>query len=109
MPENIFAETGVNTTIIVGYKPEKEKLESLIKDEYKVFCREVKNVGYLKKTSNRNVYFETEYVLDEETFETKTNEEGESVKNEDFSKIISEFKDWCLFQETTLKKIFFYN
>ena len=109
MPENIFAETGVNTTIIVGYKPEKEKLESLIKDEYKVFCREVKNVGYLKKTSNRNVYFETEYVLDEETFETKTNEEGESVKNEDFSKIISEFKDWCLFQETTLKKIFLDN
>ena len=106
LPENIFAETGVNTTVIVGYKLETSKLDKLIKDDYKVFCREVKNVGYIKKTSKRNVFFETKYILDDVTFETVTNEEGESVTDEDFSKIISEFKDWCLFQENPLKKIF---
>lgn len=106
LPENIFAETGVNTTIIIGYNPAAGKLDSLVNDDYKVFCREVKNVGYVKKISKRNVYFETKYILDDETFETVTNEEGESVTDEDFSKIISEFKDWCLFQENALKKIF---
>lgn len=106
LPENIFAETGVNTTVIIGYKAEESKLDKLINDDYKVFCREIKNVGYVKKTSKRNVYFETKYILNDDTFETVTNEEGESVTDEDFSKIISEFKDWCLFQENTLKKIF---
>ena len=106
LPENIFAETGVNTTIIIGYKPKKSDLKKLINQDYKVFCREVKNVGYTKKTSNRNVYFEKQYILNEKTFETVTNEEGESVTNEDFTKIISEFKEWCLFQETPLKKKF---
>lgn len=106
LPENIFAETGVNTTVIIGYKTEINKLNKLIKDDYKVFCREVENVGYVKKTSKRNVYFDTKYVLNDDTFETVTNEEGESVTDEDFSKMISEFKDWCLFQENPLKKIF---
>lgn len=27
LPENVFAETGVNTTILVGYKPSKERLQ----------------------------------------------------------------------------------
>ncbi|WP_461630425.1 HsdM family class I SAM-dependent methyltransferase [Labilibaculum euxinus] len=106
LPQNIFAETGVNTTIIIGYKPKVAKLEKLIKEDYKVFCREIHNVGYIKKTSKRNVYFETEYALNEETFETITNEEGESITNEDFTKTINEFKEWCLFQETPLKKMF---
>lgn len=106
LPQNIFAETGVNTTIIIGYKPKENLLKKLISDDYKVFCREVENVGYIKKTVKRNVYFETEYLLNEETFETITNEEGESITNEDFTKIVTEFKEWCLFQETPLKKIF---
>ncbi|MCC4229460.1 HsdM family class I SAM-dependent methyltransferase [Zunongwangia profunda] len=106
LPQNIFAETGVNTTIIIGYKPKNDELQKLVDNNYKVFCREVNNVGYVKKTSKRNVYFETQYMLNEETFETITNEEGESITNEDFSQIITDFKEWCLFQETPLKKIF---
>lgn len=109
LPENIFAETGVNTTVIIGYRPDDKDLTQLINDDYKVFCREVKKVGYEKKTSKRNVYFETQYTLDSETFETVTNQDGESVTDEDFTGIISEFKDWCLFQENTLKNIFIGN
>ncbi len=37
LPSNVFAETGVNTTIIVAYKPKKEKLLELKKANYEVF------------------------------------------------------------------------
>ena len=106
MPENVFAETGVNTTILVGYKPSKKRLDELISDDYSVFTRDIKNVGYKKKTSKRTVKFDNDYALNPETFETITNSEGESVLNEDFSRIIKEFKEWCVNQELDLKKLF---
>ena len=106
MPENIFAETGVNTTIIIGYKVDETELKKLKNDDYKIFIREIKNVGYTKKTTNRNVFFETLYKLDEDTFETVINEHGESISNEDFKQVIEEFKEWCLFQESKLKELF---
>lgn len=73
LPENVFAETGVNTTILVGYKPTKEKLQKLISDDYSVFTRDITNVGYKKKTSQRTVKFDNDYALDPDTFETITN------------------------------------
>lgn len=106
LPENVFAETGVNTTILVGYKPTKEKLQKLISDDYSVFTRDITNVGYKKKTSQRTVKFDNDYALDPDTFETITNYNGESVLNEDFSGIIKEFKEWCIYQELDLKKLF---
>ncbi|MDA3733928.1 N-6 DNA methylase [Niameybacter massiliensis] len=106
LPSNVFAETGVNTTIIVGYKPTPDRLEELIESDYAVFVKEIKNVGYIKKTSNRNVVFESDYLLDEESFETIIDEHGESRVNEDFTETISQFREWCLFQEAELKKIF---
>ena len=39
-------------------------------------------------------------------FRTITNDEGESVLNEDFTQIIKEFKNWCVSQ-VDLKKLFF--
>lgn len=106
LPSNVFAETGVNTTILVGYKPSAEKLQKLINDDYSVFTRDIENVGYIKRTSQRNVVFEKDYALDLDTFETITDENGESVLNEDFSQIIREFKEWCINQETELKDLF---
>ena len=106
LPENVFAETGVNTTILVGYKPSKERLAELIADDYSVFTRDILNVGYKKKTSKRTVKFDNDYALDPDTFETITNAEGESVLNEDFTQIIKEFKEWCVNQELDLKKLF---
>lgn len=49
LPENVFAETGVNTTILVGYKPSKEKLKQLVEDDYSVFTRDIHKVGYKKR------------------------------------------------------------
>ena len=106
LPENVFAETGVNTTILVGYKPSPERLRQLIADDYSVFTRDILNVGYKKKTSKRTVKFDNDYALDPDTFETLTNEEGESILNEDFSAIVKEFKEWCINQELDLKKLF---
>jgi type I restriction enzyme M protein len=106
LPSNVFAETGVNTTIIVGYKPPENELNTLINDNYSVFVREIEKVGYIKKTSNRNVIFEKDYLLDEDTFETIINKDGESRVNEDFSRVIEEFKEWCFFQEKNVKKLF---
>jgi type I restriction enzyme M protein len=106
LPPNVFAETGVNTTIIIGYKPSKDRLNQLINDNYEVFIRDITKVGYTKKTSNRNVVFEKDYLLDEETFETIINDQGESVVDEEFSRIVDEFKEWCIFQESELKKLF---
>ena len=106
LPENVFAETGVNTTILVGYKPSATKLQELIRDDYSVFTRDILNVGYKKKTSRRTVKFDNDYALDPDTFETIINDKGESVLNEDFSQIIKEFKEWCVSQELDLKKKF---
>lgn len=106
LPENVFAETGVNTTILVGYKPNAAKLQKLIQDDYSVFTRDILNVGYKKKTSKRTVKFDNDYALDPDTFETITNDEGESVLNEDFSQVIKEFKEWCVSQELDLKTKF---
>lgn len=106
LPSNVFAETGVNTTILVGYKPTEDKLKKLQDEDYSIFVREIENVGYIKRTSKRNVIFEKDYKLDEETFETIIDSDGNSILNEDFSKYIEEFKEWCLFQEFDLKKLF---
>ena len=46
------------------------------------------------------------YALNPDTFETITNDKGESVLNEDFTCIIKEFKEWCVNQELDLKKLF---
>lgn len=108
LPSNIFAETGVNTTIIIGYKPKNQySLKKLIKSDYEIFTSEIDNVGYTKRTSDRNVIFEKNYKLDLETFETVINPTtGDQVLNEDFSENIKKFKDWCLFQEEELKELF---
>lgn len=106
LPANVFAETGVNTTILVGYKPTPKRLKELITDDYTVFTRDILNVGYTKRTSKRTVKFEPSYALDPDTFETITNDRGESVLDEDFTRIISEFKEWCISQETEIKKLF---
>lgn len=106
LPENVFAETGVNTTLLIGYKPKQKDLDKLLEQNYKVFTKEIQKVGYVKKTSERNKIFDVLYKLDEITFETVIDENGESVTDEDFTDVIADFKEWCLFQETELKKLF---
>ena len=110
LPSNVFAETGVNTTIIIGYKPKNtsnNNITRLLQDDYSVFVREVERVGYTKKTVGRNVVFDQDFKLNAETFETEIDKQtGENILNEDFTQIIIEFKEWCLLQEDELRDIF---
>jgi len=69
LPANVFAETGVNTTLIVAYKPKSKEMKQLSEHGYSVFVRDIQNVGYEKRTSKRNVFFNPLYKINEATFE----------------------------------------
>lgn len=106
MPANVFAETGVNTTVIVAYKPKKKELEKLQKSNYQIFMTELVNVGYDVKTVERVKRFEPIYKRNLETFDIEIDKEGNPVLLEDFTETISNFRQWCLGQEETLKDLF---
>ncbi len=106
LPANIFAEAGVSPTIIFAYKPELLELEKLKKDNYQVFSKEIKKVGYEVKTKNKVKYFETKYKLNPITFEKEINADGTAKLDEEFTETVESFKQWCNTQEDSLKKLF---
>lgn len=106
LPPNVFAETGVNTTLIVAYKPKPAELKRLNEQGYSIFVRDIQNVGYEKRTSKRNVFFNNLYRIDEATFEIVTDEHGNPVLEEDFTQAVADFRQWALGQEDTLQKLF---
>lgn len=99
LPSNTFGETGVATTIIIAYKP-KINEQHLLNNDYSVFIKEIKNLGYEVKTKNRTVHFNSIFKLDENTFEPSNQLE------EDFSEMIEEFKEFLKLQEEEIKKSF---
>ncbi|MGA7778243.1 MAG: N-6 DNA methylase [Paraburkholderia sp.] len=106
LPSNVFAETGVNTSIIIAYKPKKAALKALNETGYSVFVRDVKQVGYERRTSKRNVFFNPVYKIDEESFNVMVNRDGSPILDEDFTTIVDDFQEWALGQEDTLRKLF---
>ena len=106
MPANVFAETGVNTTVIIAYKPTSKELEKLQNQDYQIYMRSIDNVGYKVCTDDRVKRFEPIYKRNAITFDTLTDNESTPLLLEDFSETVSEFKEWCLQQEETLQKIF---
>ncbi|NQS99230.1 MAG: N-6 DNA methylase [candidate division Zixibacteria bacterium] len=107
LPANVFAETGVNTTLIIAYKPkDSATLKKLVESDYSVFVRDIQNVGYEKRTSKRNVFFNPVYRMDETTFEVMTDAEGQPILDEDFTQTIADFRQWTLGQEETLQRLF---
>ena len=106
LPANVFAETGVNTTLLVAYKPKEEELRRLNAGNYSVFVRDIKNVGYEKRTSKRNVFFKNIYRINEDDFEVLTEAEGRPILDEDFTDTVHEFRNWALGQENTLQRLF---
>lgn len=106
MPANVFAETGVNTTIIVAYKPSDEELKRLKEKNYEIFVRDIKRVGYEVKTSKRVKFFETKYKINYETFETEIDKDGNPILDEDFTQTVVDFRQWCISQEKTLQDLF---
>ena len=106
LPANVFAETGVNTSIIVAYKPNEERLKSLQKQNYQVFARDIQKVGYEVKTSKRVKYFSDVYKMNYDTFEYEIDENGQVIKDEEFTDTIKQFREWCKTQEIELQELF---
>lgn len=106
LPANVFAETGVNTTLLVAYKPDASSLARLNDDGYSVFTKEINRVGYEKRTRQRNVFFNPIYILDPVHFEATSNEVGEPILDEEFSETVREFQTWAFGQEERLQKLF---
>ena len=106
LPPNVFAETGVNTTLVIAYRPSEEEFKALKATGYEVFVREIQRIGYEVRTINRVKYLKPVYLIDEDTFEPAINEDGETVLDEQFTDVIQDFRKWCLSQEETLKTVF---
>jgi type I restriction enzyme M protein len=106
LPPNVFAETGVNTSILIAYKPKPVALKRLNESGYSIFVRDIQRVGYEKRTSKRNVFFNPVYQIDETTFEIRVNEHGEPMLDEEFTDTLAEFRQWSLAQEKTLQDLF---
>jgi type I restriction enzyme M protein len=106
LPANVFAETGVTTTLIIAYKPE-EKEQIKLKDQgYQIFAKDIQKIGYEVKTKKRVKFYEPIYKINYETFETVIDSDGSVVLDEEFTDTIKQFKEWCKSQEKTLQDLF---
>jgi type I restriction enzyme M protein len=108
LPQNVFAETGVNTTLLIAYKPSSEELNRLNEQGYSIFTRNIQNVGYEKRTVRRNVVFISRYIMGD-SFEVVTTKDGEAIVEEDFTRLLTEFREWAIAQEATLQRLFLRN
>lgn len=106
LPANVFAETGVNTSIIVAYKPSPLELSKLRQQNYQVFSKDIQKIGYEVKTSKRVKFFSPNYKINYDTFEVEIDKDGRALLDEEFSETILNFKQWCKGQEKTLQELF---
>ena len=106
LPANVFAETGVNTSIIVAYKPSEKELSKLKAQNYEVYFKGIEKVGYEVKTSKRVKFFSPNYKVNYENFEIEIDNDGRALLDEEFTETILDFKKWCLKQEKSLQDIF---
>lgn len=106
LPSKVFADTGVNTTLIVAYKLEEKELEDLQKSNYQIFIKDIKKVGYEIRTSNRVKYFNPIYKIDKATFDIAQDIDGNPLVDEEFTQTIEDFRTWCLGQEKILQELF---
>lgn len=103
LPANIFAETGVSTTIIVAYKP---KNKDILNSDYSVFIKDIKKFGYEVKVSDRMVNFIPKFKINEETFELLKDENESLILDEEMTESIIDFNNWKILQEQELREVF---
>lgn len=106
LPANVFADAGVNTTLLVAYKPSEKELAKINKEGYEIFVKEIKKVGYEVRSVKRIKQYHPLYKFDDKTFDVIIDEFGNAVLDEEFTETILEFRVWALRQEETLKKLF---
>lgn len=107
MPINIFAETGVPTTLIVGYVPSPDRLSELQSANYEVFSRQITRVGFQKVTSQRSTLLVDRFLIDPDTG-TAVHDPvtGRPLLDEEFTQTVDEFRMWARVQEPELQASF---
>lgn len=106
LPEGVFADTNVNTSLVIAYKPSIEKLSKLKENNYQIFTKKITKVGYSIKVKDRVANFNYKYKRDENHEFIVDEVTGEMVKDEEFKQTIKEFRQWINSQEEDLKRIF---
>ncbi len=105
LPEGVFADTNVNTTLLVAYKPNEEELLKLKNQNYEIFVKKIRKIGYKVKEKDRVTSFEPIYKFNED-YKYEVGKDGNPVKDEEFTETILEFKQWIKTQEENLIKLF---
>lgn len=103
LPPGIFGETGVATTILIAYKPQNL---SILDTDYKIFTREIDNVGYEIVTKDRLINFKPVFKINDSTFEIEKDKNGDNIVLEDITKTILDFNVWLVGQESECKEVF---
>jgi type I restriction enzyme M protein len=107
LPPNIFAETGVPTTILVGYKATQEDLQALQQGPYELFTKKIERVGFFKATRKRAALLLPKYQIDQETGVVAHDPtSGTPILDQEFDEIIDDFDLWVKTQEPALQTAF---
>lgn len=106
LPSNIFADTGINTTVIIAYKPKEKELSRLNENGYNIFVKDIQRVGYEVRTIKKIKHFVPIYKIENDNFDVATDIEGRPLLDEEFTSTLNEFQEWCIGQEKTLQDIF---
>jgi type I restriction enzyme M protein len=106
LPVGVFADTGARTTLIVAYKPSEKQFKKLKEENYSIFVKDIKKVGYEVRTSKRVKFFNPIYKINKKNFEISQDLEGRPELDEEFTDTIREFRAWCISQEKALNELF---
>lgn len=93
LPQDTFGETGVATTVIIAYKPKKNE-KNILSENYEVFVKDIKNIGYQVKTTDRIVVMKPVFEVDTTTFERIKDKNGNDKRLTDLPQLVNEFNDW---------------
>lgn len=107
LPPNIFAETGVPTTLIVAYKVAPDRLEELKGQPYEIFDYAIERVGFTKVTRARTTLLVDRHQVDPTTGRVKHDPAtGAPILDEEFTEIVEDFRQWARTQESELQRLF---
>ncbi|MGG5342098.1 HsdM family class I SAM-dependent methyltransferase [Enterococcus sp. AZ192] len=105
LPQDTFGETGVSTTVIIGYKPTDDE-QFLLSDDYEVYVNTVKNVGYTVKTTDRIVVMKPVFEVDPITLERLKDSKGNEKRLTDIPNVVNDFAEWLVDNKHRYKEIY---
>ncbi len=93
LPSGTFGETDVSTTVIIAYKPKPNEVH-ILSEDYEIFVKEVKHVGYTVNRIDRIVIMTPDFVINEETFQREKDINGNDKRLTDLPDLVNEFNEW---------------